>query len=321
MGQICDVLAGGGNQLTMGQPLQGGGGQQACFKCQGKGFMHTSSMNHDKGPHEKCFFCETCDGCGGSGRIQGQTTVVQQVQPVAVVQPMGMVQPVGGMGMMGGMGGCQMAAPVVVAAPGIGMGGMGGATVQTSQGLQPCFKCNGNGFCHESSMTHDKGPDEKCFFCKSCNSCGGSGAIQGGTTTVQQVGGMGGMGMMGGGAVVATTQGLQPCFKCDGKGFAHESSMGHDKAHNEKCFFCEDCSGCGGSGAIEGGQTTVQQVPGVMPVVQPMMGMGMQQPGMMGMQQPGMMGMQQPGMMAVQQPGMMGVQQPGMMGVQMHYQA
>lgn len=134
---------------------------------------------------------------------------------------------------------------------------MGGPmAVQTSQALQPCFKCNGNGYCHDSSMPHDKGPNEKCFFCKSCCACGGSGAIQGGTTTVQQVGMQG----MMGGAVVTQTQGLQPCFKCDGKGWCHNSNMPHDKGPSEKCFFCKSCDTCSGSGAIQGGSTTVQQM-------------------------------------------------------------
>jgi len=223
-----------------GQSMQQGP-QQPCFKCKGNGYCHSSSMAHDKGPNERCFFCENCDGCGGSGHIQGQQTTVQQV---------------------GGMGGMGM---------GMGMNMGGPAVIQTStSGLQPCFKCHGKGYCHDSDMDHDKGPDEKCFFCKDCDGCGGSGAIKGGNTTVQQVGmpgmmgvNMGGMGvnmnmggMMGGPTVVETTSGPQPCFKCKGNGFCHESTMDHDKGENEKCFFCKDCDGCGGSGAIQGGTTT-----------------------------------------------------------------
>merc|ERR1711953_832898 len=51
--------------------------------------------------------------------------------------------------------------------------GMGGGI-----GHQRCFKCGGKGFCHESSMTHDKGPREKCFFCGTCNACNGTGALK-----------------------------------------------------------------------------------------------------------------------------------------------
>jgi len=314
-----------------GQSMQQGGPQQPCFKCKGNGYCHSSSMAHDKGPNERCFFCENCDGCGGSGAIKGQSVTVVQT---------------GGMGMMG-----------------MNMGGP--SVVTTSKGgLQPCFKCKGRGYCHESSMTHDKGEDEKCFFCKDCDTCDGSGAIKGGTTTVQQVGGvcappivqvggmhmemgvmkdpcadmnmgvtmpemnmhvggsfdvnmqvgmpamnvqvgmpemnvqMGGMGggmqmgmgggmqagMMGGATTVETTSGPQPCFKCKGNGFCHESSMDHDKGPNEKCFFCKDCDGCGGSGAIKGGNTTVQQVgmPGMMGVNMGGMGVNMNMGGMMG---------------------------------------
>jgi len=273
----------------MGMAAMGGGavvqtsqGLQPCFKCRGNGWAHTSDMPHDKGENEKCFFCKDCDACGGSGAIAGGTTTVQQVGMPAI-----------GGGMMGGsvagwnpnamcdgiraeercqwlqrergMAGQQAQQQVMSEFPGAFgsggmMGGMGMApvAVQTSQALQPCFKCSGNGYCHNSSMPHDKGPNEKCFFCKSCDACAGSGAIQGGTTTVQQVG-MPGMGYGMGGAMVAQNQGLQylvtigdsPCFKCDGKGFAHDSSMPHDKGPDEKCFFCKSCTGCGGSGAIQ----------------------------------------------------------------------
>merc|ERR1712039_369137 len=118
-----------------------GNGCQRCFKCEGRGFCHDSSMTHDKAPHERCFFCKSCDGCGGSGAINS-----------------GM-----GGGMMGGMG-----------------GGMGGVMCGMGGGMgapQRCFKCEGKGWCHDSSMTHDKLPHEKCFFCKDCTACGGRGAL------------------------------------------------------------------------------------------------------------------------------------------------
>lgn len=180
-------------------------GPQPCFKCEGKGFCHDSTMDHDKPPNERCFFCKECSGCGGSGAIRGGTMT--------------------GVGM------------------GAGMTPMG-----VDLGPQRCFKCEGHGFVHDSSMAHDKAPDEKCFFCKDCNSCGGSGAIKGGA--VQAVGG----------AIVNT--GPQRCFKCEGKGFCHDSTMAHDKPPHEKCFFCKDCSGCGGSGAINGAMQPGYAQPG-----------------------------------------------------------
>jgi len=92
-------------------------------------------------------------------------------------------------------------------------------------GPRACFKCKGRGFSHESTMTHDKGPGERCFFCENCSGCGGSGMID----AVDQA-----------------------CFKCEGKGFCHNSSMTHDKGPSERCFFCEKCSGCDGIGRING---------------------------------------------------------------------
>lgn len=38
---------------------------RACFKCDGQGKLHWSSMSHRPG----CIFCETCDGCAGTGAI------------------------------------------------------------------------------------------------------------------------------------------------------------------------------------------------------------------------------------------------------------
>jgi len=108
--------------------------------------------------------------------------------------------------------------------------------------MQRCFKCSGNGWSHQSSMTHDKDPGERCFFCKDCDACSGTGAIPGG--------GGGFAGAYGGGGGGG---GMQRCFKCDGNGFCHNSSMSHDKDPGERCFFCKDCDGCGGSGAISGG--------------------------------------------------------------------
>jgi hypothetical protein len=144
--------------------------------------------------------------------------------PSQFQQPGGMMHPVAP----------AMMAPAVVMNPMAGMvcppvGGMG---------AQPCFKCQGKGWCHESSMTHDKAPDQRCFFCKDCNGCGGTGAISGGGM------GMGMGGMMGG---------AQRCFKCQGKGFCHDSSMTHDKGPGDRCFFCKNCNSCGGTGNLGAG--------------------------------------------------------------------
>merc|ERR1712224_875236 len=76
------------------------------------------------------------------------------------------------------------------------------------------------------TMPHDKGPYERCFFCKNCNACNGSGVISGYA---------------------------QRCLPCMGRGFKHDSSMPHDKAPDEKCFFCKDCNICGGTGQAGGG--------------------------------------------------------------------
>lgn len=108
------------------------------------------------------------------------------------------------------------------------MGGFGGAVCMPAMGgPQRCFKCDGSGWFHDSTMPHDKGPREKCFFCKKCKGCNGSGTAGGSGAGFQQ-----------------------RCFKCEGKGFCHESSMTHDKAPHQKCFFCKDCSSCHGKGTM-----------------------------------------------------------------------
>lgn len=131
--------------------------------------------------------------------------------------------------------------------------GMGGGTV-INEGMKPCVRCEGKGFCHDSSMTHDKPHGEKCFFCKSCVGCGGRGMIQGGSAVIHG-GGSSPFAPMGGQTVI--NQGRQPCVRCEGKGFCHNSSMTHDKPHGEKCFFCETCVGCGGCGMVEGGSAVI----------------------------------------------------------------
>ncbi|CAE7247351.1 ttn-1 [Symbiodinium natans] len=98
-------------------------------------------------------------------------------------------------------------------------------------GRERCYKCHGRGFSHDSTMNHDKDEDERCFFCKDCTGCNGTGHISAGS---------------GGGWFA----GAQRCYKCHGRGFSHNSSMNHDKDEDERCFFCEDCTGCNGRGHL-----------------------------------------------------------------------
>ena len=37
-----------------------------CALCKGRGFVHHSSMRHDKLPDQKCFWCKECPSCAGS---------------------------------------------------------------------------------------------------------------------------------------------------------------------------------------------------------------------------------------------------------------
>jgi len=165
-----------------------------CIHCRGRGFIHESSMQHDKSENERCFFCKTCNTCGGRGFLQSQTHIVSNGFSQQVV----------------------------------------------SNRAEACVKCHGNGFCHESTMNHDKGPNERCFFCKDCRTCGGSGVLQG-TTQVNS-------NIFGGASIVDNRP--QPCMRCQGNGYVHESTMAHDKGPDEKCFFCTNCQSCGGSGVM-----------------------------------------------------------------------
>lgn len=97
-----------------------------------------------------------------------------------------------------------------------------------------CFKCEGRGFCHDSNMDHDKPWDQKCFFCKKCDGCGGSGHL-----TEESSG-------WGGGWCQEVRK--ERCYRCEGRGFTHDSSMDHDKPWDEKCFFCKQCPTCHGRG-------------------------------------------------------------------------
>jgi hypothetical protein len=165
-----------------------------------------------------------CDGTRASERVewlvsnQGMTHVAAQQKVMSEFPAQ-----FGGIAMATPAMGTAVCAPVVM--------------TPVVAGPQRCFKCEGKGFSHDSNMTHDKGPNERCFFCKNCSGCGGSGMISSGGTV-----GMGGMGAP-----------AQPCFKCQGKGYSHDSSMTHDKGPDMRCFFCSDCKSCGGTGHIGGG--------------------------------------------------------------------
>ena len=74
------------------------------------------------------------------------------------MQPGMMAQP--GRAMAAPMGGGGMAMqPGMMVQPGMAMGGMGGVEKR-------CARCKGNGFVHDSNMTHDKPKRQRCFFCK-----------------------------------------------------------------------------------------------------------------------------------------------------------
>merc|ERR1712129_140523 len=41
-----------------------------CPPCRGRGWAHTSSMEHSTGdPNKRCFFCEECKQCKGKGTV------------------------------------------------------------------------------------------------------------------------------------------------------------------------------------------------------------------------------------------------------------
>lgn len=54
----------------------------------------------------------------------------------------------------------------------------GRATISQVSSMSTCIKCKGHGWSHDSSMKHDKPPNQKCFFCKACKTCKGSGRIE-----------------------------------------------------------------------------------------------------------------------------------------------
>jgi len=79
----------------------------------------------------------------------------------------------------------------------------------------PCYKCNGEGKLHWSSMSHSPG----CIFCKTCDGCHGKGTI---------------------------AASLARCPHCQGEGRVHDSSM----SHSPDCIFCKQCKTCHGTGHV-----------------------------------------------------------------------
>ncbi len=53
----------------------------------------------------------------------------------------------------------------------------------------------------------------------------------------------------------------QACPSCKGSGWRHDSSMPHDKAPGQKCFFCTSCNGCQGRGTVQGGGVSIVSQP------------------------------------------------------------
>ena len=118
---------------------------------------------------------------------------------------------------------------------------------QTMSSNERCPKCRGNGFVHLSNMTHKKPTmNQKCFFCEDCTACKGNGFIKGSKTVTTSVD------IFGNVHNVSSQSSVQPCFKCKGNGFVHLSNMTHKKpTMNQKCFFCEDCKACKGTGRMQ----------------------------------------------------------------------
>ena len=111
---------------------------------------------------------------------------------------------------------------------------------------QKCPKCRGNGWVHDSTMSHGTGDqNQKCFFCVDCKGCGSKGYFQ----SMQKV-----MTTTNAFGQVSTQSidSMSTCPKCRGNGWVHTSSMQHKtKDPNKKCFFCEDCTSCNGNGRIQ----------------------------------------------------------------------
>uniref|UniRef100_A0A7S2K7C0 Uncharacterized protein n=1 Tax=Zooxanthella nutricula TaxID=1333877 RepID=A0A7S2K7C0_9DINO len=202
-----------------------------CFRCGGKGFRHEGTLDHDGHSGERCFGCENCQLCRGSGRLEpphrggprpcsscsgrGFRHASAMRHDGAADQRCLFCAPCGD---CAGQGAAPCGMPAARAR------GADGAEACDSSSQPPCFRCAGRGFRHESRMDHDAPADEKCFWCKSCQMCGGTGSI--------------------------TLGGASACAICGGTGFCHWSRIGHSKARDVKCMWCKDCVACGGKGVV-----------------------------------------------------------------------
>lgn len=81
-------------ELTSSQELTTVASDSSCQTCRGKGFCHTSTLDHNALPERRCQFCTTCMRCAGTGavattvtshlsRAAPQLPVVQQMAPTA----------------------------------------------------------------------------------------------------------------------------------------------------------------------------------------------------------------------------------------------
>jgi hypothetical protein len=119
--------------------------------------------------------------------------------------------------------------------------------VMPVMGTQACPSCRGSGWRHDSAMTHDAAPGQKCFFCTRCSGCQGRGTVQGGGVSIVSQPAFGG----GFGGVTVIQTGPKACPSCSGAGFRHDSNMTHDKPQGTRCFFCKPCQGCGSRGVVQ----------------------------------------------------------------------
>eukprot|EP00747_Dinoflagellata_sp_TGD_P168010 gnl/TRDRNA2_/TRDRNA2_193481_c0_seq1.p1 gnl/TRDRNA2_/TRDRNA2_193481_c0~~gnl/TRDRNA2_/TRDRNA2_193481_c0_seq1.p1 ORF type:complete len:182 (+),score=14.62 gnl/TRDRNA2_/TRDRNA2_193481_c0_seq1:62-607(+) len=72
------------------------------------------------------------------------------------------------------MSSCSHAARARAASTGATPTNCGTVRKQTG-GIEPCFQCDGRGFCHMCDAEHNAGSDERCPLCIECPRCGGSG--------------------------------------------------------------------------------------------------------------------------------------------------
>ena len=187
--------------------------QESCIRCRGNGFVHNKSIGHDGPQNRKCFFCEDCPTCRGTGTCQSTTHVERNMNPYPygssstditrdVNEPcihcsgkgfnhdssMPHNKPQGTRCFFcedcKTCNGSGVQKTTITEHTDMSM--MGGSTFVTRDGNEPCIRCSGKGFIHDSMMKHDKPQGTKCFFCKACNTCNGSG-VQKTTTTATAI--------------------------------------------------------------------------------------------------------------------------------------